>query len=724
MSGHNTRTRDEQLDTIIAEYLEVSERDADPPDENAWIVRYPEFAIELREFFGDQRVARRAYASLDDVTPVISLQRARRFGDYELIDEIGRGGMGIIYMARQRSLNRIVAVKTIIGGQVASDSDVRRFRTEAEAAAKLQHPNIVTVHEVGEHKGQHFFSMEYVKGTNLGEKVRDHPLEPRTAARYVKAIAEAIQCAHEHGILHRDLKPTNVLLDSSDRPRITDFGLAKLMEHDSSLTVSGAVVGTPGYMAPEQAAGKPSEVTTLSDVYSLGAILYECLTSRPPFRGDTPVEVISQVINADPVAPRALDRSIPVDLETICMRCLVKEPQKRYGSAKALAADLQRFLDGQPIHARPIGEAARVWRWLRRNPLPTSLVLAAVVLLVLIDLWSFWERIEERKAHALDSNASVAQSVAETVGQQLRHLSSAVARASKDSTLLDVLSGHVEGAFRAKERSRLQGWIETTHRYYADPANGFRWPGDHDPFVSWFVMDIHGQVLAHSTHPPMRDIFALRDYFRGALALRNPTSTSPTYISKVYRATRADRFYKFGISTLVRSDNRAVGVIVATVTTASTAGSLLSRNAQQEAVLVGPWDRSSQAVESRIVSGSPTNLILWHPAYRSGDAAVEMRNEKLAGLQVGTLHPKNATDDNYRDPLSKTDGRYAGRWLAAFAPVGGSELIVIVQSKYNDTIRPHEILDRALILGGGAVLGLLLLVVTASLRRRFQSVRA
>ncbi|HEX8200954.1 MAG TPA: serine/threonine-protein kinase, partial [Isosphaeraceae bacterium] len=288
-------------------------------------------------------------------------------GDYELLEEIARGGMGVVYKARQISLNRTVAVKMILGGQLASAAEVDRFHAEAEAAANLQHPNIVAIHEVGEHLGRHYFSMDYVEGRSLAEIVRDNPLPAERAARYVRTIARAIHFAHQRGTLHRDLKPSNVLIDGSDQPRVTDFGLARRIQGGSDLTATGAVLGTPSYMPPEQAAGRRDDVSPASDVYALGAILYELLVGRPPFRAATPLETVKQVLEARPVSPRLLNPGLPRDLETICLKCLEKEPRNRYATAQELADELGRFLDGKPIRARPLNAAHRLGRWLWRR---------------------------------------------------------------------------------------------------------------------------------------------------------------------------------------------------------------------------------------------------------------------------------------------------------------------------------------------------------------------
>ena len=276
------------------------------------------------------------------------------FGDYDLLEEIARGGMGVVYKARQRNLGRIVAVKMILAGSLAGKEFVQRFRTESAAAAILQHPNIVAIHDVGVHDGRHYFSMDYVEGQNLAQLVGQQPLAPARAARYVETIAAAIHYAHERGILHRDLKPSNVLIDANDQPRITDFGLARRLDGDSSLTLTGQVLGSPNFMPPEQAGGGRGKVGRPSDVYALGGILYHLLTARAPFQADSLEHLITQVLHAEPVSPRLLNPSIPRDLETITLKCLEKEPSRRYQTAQELADELGSFpaprTDSRPPH--------------------------------------------------------------------------------------------------------------------------------------------------------------------------------------------------------------------------------------------------------------------------------------------------------------------------------------------------------------------------------------
>ncbi len=285
---------------------------------------------------------------------------------YEVLGELGRGGMGVVYKARQASLQRTVALKMTLSGPATGADDLQRFRTEAEATAALRHPNIVSVHEVGEVDGRPYFSMDLIDGMSLAQRLAAGPLPGKVAAGHLVKLARAIQHAHDHNILHRDLKPSNVLLDASDQPYVTDFGLAKRLDRDTLRTQTGAVLGTPSYMAPEQASGD-KRLTPAVDVYGLGALLYEALTGRPPFRAVTPIETLLQVLESQPAPPRLLNPGVDRDLETICLKCLEKLPHHRYASAAALAADLERYLAGESIAARSVNLFDRLARAVGRS---------------------------------------------------------------------------------------------------------------------------------------------------------------------------------------------------------------------------------------------------------------------------------------------------------------------------------------------------------------------
>jgi tetratricopeptide (TPR) repeat protein len=306
----------------------------------------------------------------------------RYFGDYEIRRELGRGGMGVVYEARQVSLNRPVALKMVKAGLLAGDDELRRFQNEAEAVALLDHPGVVPVYEVGEHGGQHYFSMKLVPGGSLVPLTDRYKDDPRAAARLVAEAAEAVAHAHARGILHRDLKPANILVDAEGHPHVTDFGLARKVAADVELTQSGAILGTPAYMSPEQATGHRGAVTTASDVYGLGAVLYALLTGRGPFGGDSVMETLDAVRNTPPEPPRRLNAALPRDLETICLKCLEKDPRRRYPTAHALADDLTAWLDSRPIAARRVGAAERAWLWCRRKPAVAALAAAVALAIV------------------------------------------------------------------------------------------------------------------------------------------------------------------------------------------------------------------------------------------------------------------------------------------------------------------------------------------------------
>jgi eukaryotic-like serine/threonine-protein kinase len=306
----------------------------------------------LAEQFGPSSSGRATVAQSGPPAKGPSGPLPRTFDGYELLEELGRGGMGVVYKAWESSLKRFVALKMLLRGETASADDVSRFRTEAQSAAGLAHPNIVPVYKVGEHDGRAYFSMQYVEGTTLAARVAAGPLRPDEAARLVAAIARAVEHAHHAGILHRDLKPSNVLLDIDGNPLVTDFGLAKQVAGGASLTGSGAIVGTPSYMAPEQAEGRTKEVGREADVYALGAILYELLTGRPPFQAASAVDVLLLVRSEEPVPPRRLNPKIDPDLELVCLKCLEKRPEHRYRTAGALAADLEAYLKSEPVSAR------------------------------------------------------------------------------------------------------------------------------------------------------------------------------------------------------------------------------------------------------------------------------------------------------------------------------------------------------------------------------------
>jgi eukaryotic-like serine/threonine-protein kinase len=377
LTSASSDAHEEQLALVVSELSDRAQR-GEVVDLEAECRRHPELAKDLRELWGVIAVARVAGSNSAVLAPTLppgqpgdfpsgTLTLPAKFGDYELRQEIGRGGMGVVYRAAQTSLSREVAVKMILRGQLASPADRERFEAEARAAARLDHPGIVPVYEVGEIGGRPYFSMKHVRGTTLAQRLAEGPLPPREAARMLAAVARAIHFAHLRGVLHRDLKPSNILLDEQGEPHVTDFGLAKQITEAASLTKSGAVLGTPAYMAPEQAVGARGQVGPQSDVYSLGVILYHMLTGRPPFQAASPAEMVLLVLEQDPVPPRMLNPKADRDLEMICLRCLQKPIDLRYASAAALADDLEAYLNDESISARSGRFAQVLASWMRET---------------------------------------------------------------------------------------------------------------------------------------------------------------------------------------------------------------------------------------------------------------------------------------------------------------------------------------------------------------------
>ena len=457
--------RSSVLPELIAVEVEFRMNRGDSPSPDDYLARFPQASTEIDLAFSRhsskktqiedtkieavQSTLAPAQAESPSSHPPVN-KHNEDFGDYELIEEIARGGMGVVYKARQVKANRIVALKMILSGKLAGHEEIKRFYTEAEAAANLDHPHIVPVFDVGEIDRQHYFSMGYIEGRSLKDRVKRGPLSSRDAAELLKSIAEAIAYAHEMGVIHRDLKPANVLLDLDGRPRVTDFGLARKVEGGSDLTASGQIMGTPAYMAPEQAAGKTDEVREAADVYALGAILYEMLTGRPPFQAKSTFDVLRQVQEQEPKPLHQLDSSIDRDVETICLKCLEKEQAQRYSSARALMEELGRFLQGQPIQARAITRTERLWRWCKRNRVVASLGSLLVVTGVVIVAVLIFAKGEFSNVAHQDDVAGVAD--------QVKQLESAVQTASEvslDATRKlyedpDVLVGKLKSHIRKK----------------------------------------------------------------------------------------------------------------------------------------------------------------------------------------------------------------------------------------------------------------------------------
>ncbi len=443
---------------------------------------------------------------------------------YEVLGELGRGGMGVVYVARQTALKRLVALKVIGTGAWAGRDEVARFRAEAEAVARLQHPNIVQIYEIGEYEGRPFFSLEYVDGGSLDQRLDGTPLPPRAAAEVVRTLALAIHAAHERGVVHRDLKPANVLLAACGFagpakpqaaplvPKIADFGLAKRLGGEPGMTQSGVIVGTPSYMAPEQALGRVHDIGPACDVYALGAILYECLTGRPPFNAATSLETLQQVQAQTPVPPRRLQPAVPRDVETICLKCLEKDPRKRYASARALADDLDRLLSGRPIQARPAGLLERAGKWAKRRP-AVALSLATLTLAVSALAGTFvWSYVRiSQEAERAKSQVHFAQDVLEDMYLNVADewLTDEPAQGSVEREFLGkALKYYTE---LAKDDAREPDARQRTALAYFRMGQLHRVLNEHDQAERYFRQAIRLQE-------PLRDEFPDRPRYRQDLA--------------------------------------------------------------------------------------------------------------------------------------------------------------------------------------------------------------
>jgi serine/threonine-protein kinase len=642
-------------------------------------------------------------------------------GDYELIEPLARGGMGIVYRARHVRLGRVVALKMLACGELASEAELHRFRAETEAAARLDHPHIVPIYEVGEHDGCPFFTMKLMEGGHLAEHLERFRGHPRRAAEVLVALARAVHHGHQRGILHRDLKPANVLLDGSGRPHVADFGVARHLDDAAAYTRSGVVVGTPSYMAPEQAAGHSRHQTTAVDIYGLGAILYELLTGQPPFMAESSAQVLRRVLETDPLPPRQLDAHIDRDLETICLKCLEKNPERRYRSAEELAEELERYLHGEHILARPVGRLARGWRWCRRHPMPAGIVASIAWLLLVTagaSLTVVRAQVDDREREELSANLYAARTVAGTVLFKLEQYSDAVEQTARDPRLPRL--------YQRRDTRALQDFCRKTLAAYDEPRQGLRLPDGESPFDSWLLLDTQGAPLARCPDAPpgyFWKTFEWRDYFRGAKQRAFEGRTLP-YVSRAFRS-EADETYRFAISAPVLAPTGEwLGVLLGLPGTGSTLGSLRLNDPDahhRTAILVAPRDRTRDEAAGPLPQDY---IVLLHDALGHGESlpldadtarrldATRYSQPRPDSDQLRMPDPwPTVTAADHRDPLSKEEGP----WLAAFAPVGFTDFVVIVETRADDAVETDKALARRLALWGGvpfllgeALLGLLL----------------
>lgn len=625
-----------------------------------------------------------AQAGADDAA---GLPADKRFGDYELVERIGQGGFGVVFRARQKGLDRFVALKLLRTGAFATAAELKRFHAEAQAVARLSHPNIVTLHEVGEHEGQPFYSMELVPGPGLDALVRRGALPPDRAASYVRSVADGIHYAHTRGLLHRDLKPANVLLDDYGQPKVTDFGLARALAGPSDLSQSGGFTGTLLYAAPEQVAGRTKDIGVGCDVWALGATLYELLTGGPPFPGATAADVQRKVLHEEPVPPRLLNPAVPRDLETVCLRCLAKDPGQRYREAKELAADLGRFLRREPVRARPVGWAGRFTRWCRRKPAQAVTVTALFALLALLSVAAGLFRRD-----LVASNAQAAQLAALAIRAELAEVGHTVEQAadspelrqfvrSRDWRACDVWLGGLGDRARGLPGDAPGRPADPREDEAAAGRTGARRWAHWLHAENWYLLDARGQMLAHWPVGSRITNVAFRDYYLGAVRDAK-AGEYHAHFSRVYEGVN-DGLHKFGVSRAVRDAKGVLaGVLVATVATATTERRAGLSSTERKTVLIAAADNNPPPPGSIAVPRLPEFVVMLHPGFKAREPVVGASHPALARLLADDDDQLPAVSDPfYRDPVGERHNRYKGRWLAGFARVPGTPFVAVFQTR-------------------------------------------
>ena len=632
----------------------------------------------------------------------------QRIGDYELLERIAQGGMGVVFKARQISVGRTVALKMILGGVLATETEVQRFAAEAEAAANLDHPNIVPIYEIGAHQGRHFYTMKFVEGGDLSAHLEEYR-DPICAARLIATCARAVHHGHRRGVLHRDLKPANILLDVDGVPHVTDFGVAKRLDADALApgTLTGTLLGTPAYMAPEQAAGKVRDITTAADIYSLGAILYHLVTGRPPFIAESLGEQLRLITEQPATRPRTVNRKLDPDLETIILKCLEKDRRQRYATASDLAEDLDKYAAGDPIRARPVGRIGRSRRWMKRHPLAAAVSLLLVASLVTVTTAALLVARDAERARLdeiLTGNAYTARAVAGTVQRQIEVFSRAVTDAARDEEFRAALASTDPVPLREHVRRMLDEHNRPGTPWRTSPAA-------REPFTSFFVVDANGVMRAHA--PLYREAgedFSSRDYFQSG---RTHADGDP-YVSRLYQA-KTDGKYKIAIAVPVRAathpstsavgattespsavthHERATqasplqGLLVASIAIDSQFGDLQLDDDVRKVALVAPLEPPNH----------DTLVLLRHPRYEQQSQAFPVASDALKRFAAGDAQA--ATDAHYRDPLVRD------RYLASFARVPGTHILVVVQQRYADALRAGVDPARRIVLWGGAALAI------------------
>jgi eukaryotic-like serine/threonine-protein kinase len=632
-------------------------------------------------------------SELEPPATAASLPPMAAIGEYELEAPIARGGTGVVYRARHKTLGRTVALKMLIGGLWADDDERARFRAEAQLAASLEHENIVPIYEVGEHEGQPYYAMRLMEESLSAHIERRGRLTPLQAAALVATIARAVHFGHRHGVVHRDLKPANLLLDAAGRPHVGDFGVSRRLGAEArrrSPTATGAVVGTPGYLAPEQAGAFGGDLTIAVDVWGLGAVLYDLLCGEPPFSGATAVEAIRKLLDEEPAPPRRLRPELDRDLETVCLKCLEKPPERRYASALELALDLERVGRGEPVRARRLSRRERLQRLWRRYPWRAGAAVSAVIFLVALAIGStLAARAQEQELidEVLHTNAWVARAMAGAVDLELWKLRDQVARLAAGQRLRD-----------AVEHDQLAG--------FAAPL--------HEPFDSFLFVDERGICRARwpATEGFVGRDLSFRDYAqRAAAAPRDQTVVSSAFYSKV------DGTVRFAVAAPVYLDDRRVGVLAATLRSDSTFGALsltqdapTARRFTRKVILLARHGAELASEPGAADAPAKDWMILVHPELPSSGARAFVDAGVLARLQRAHFDPQ------YHDALTGADHPM----LAGYAAVGDAPFAVVVETPADHAVAPNARWVRRVASAGAlaGLMGMVVLLASLALSRR------
>jgi serine/threonine-protein kinase len=678
--------KERRFEAVLDRVLRARE-EGRPIDRAALLAASPDLAPDLEAFLDNQDWIRREIDSIREAPPPEPEPLPSRFGRYEILGEIGRGGMGVVYKARNLELRtQTVALKVLHLGRFASRDDLDRFRREAEAAAELDHPNIVPVHEYGEHDGQAYYTMRFVEGRNLEDRLEVYRNDPAAAARLLVTVAGAIRYAHRRTILHRDLKPGNILVDDAGRPHVTDFGLAKRLDGTGAQTASGELMGSLPYMAPEQFSGRRRLLTLSVDVYALGATLYALLTGRPPFVGETPIETMRKIEAEEPVPPEKLNPGVDADLSAICLMALRKTPQERYENSGAFAADLERWLEARPVLARPIGRVRRAAKACRRHPARVALGLVGIVAPLLFALWAVQQ--SARREEILEANAFTARFAAHVILKRMEEWGERVEQLSRSAELVGLLADW-KRSLEESPPGDLQDprkLADLRNRAEAKKLQAFAdaLPREDRMVPNWHVMDAEGIMMAR-TPEPVVGTFGKRDYFLGTLDHAGQKGFAAVHVSSIYRS-QVDDLDKFDICAPVVKDGVKLGVIAVAVTTDPTLGIPHMLSERRKVVLVGPGDPSEPHKMPQ-----PEFVVLVHPAMQPAQSAVPFDRTQFPADFPRTCRQEFVSNDarptsalkkrDYRDPYASRDPEYDGPWLAGFAPVGNTGFVVVVQQK-------------------------------------------